>query len=168
MQEPENFDNEDSKSQRKRDMLALQKIGETLVDLPAPQLAKVPLESPLKEAIDEARRIKDHEGKRRQLQYVGKLMRHVDVQPIQEALDKIQRKGQHSKAQFHQVERWRDKFIAEDGDVVLQEFLQKYPEVDMQHLRQLLRNAQKDVKTGKNTGADTFLFRYLREVIEKQ
>lgn len=165
MQEPENFDDLNSKSRRKKDMLALQKIGEALVELPAPQLAKVPLESPLKEAIDQARRITDHEGKRRQLQYVGKLMRHVDIEPIQDALDKIQRKDQYSKAQFHQVERWRDRFIAE-GDAILQEFLQKYSNVDMQHLRQLLRNAQKDVKTGKNTGADTALFRYLRDVIE--
>lgn len=164
MQASDDLPEPESKSQRKKQMLALQKIGEILVELPEQQLAKIPLESPLKEAILEARRISSHEGRRRQLQYIGKLMRNIDPQPIQIAIDKVQHKDKQSKSQFHQMERWRDKFIQE-GDAVLQEFMQKYPMVDLQHLRQLIRNAQKEMKTGKNTGADTQLFRYLREVM---
>ncbi len=165
MQEPEDLPERDSKSERKRQMLALQKIGEVLVNLPAPQLAQIPLESQLLDAIQEARGLKSDESRRRQLQYIGKLMRHVDAQSITEALDKVQLKGQYTKAKFHQVERWRDQLIAQ-GDNSLQEFLAKHPEADSQQLRQLVRNAQKDAKTGKNTGADTALFRYLRTVIE--
>lgn len=164
MQASDNVPEPESKSQRKKQMLALQKIGEILVELPEQQLAKIPLESPLKDAILEARRITSHEGRRRQLQYIGKLMRNVDPQPIQAAIDKVLRTDNLSKSQFHQMERWRDKFIAE-GDAVLQEFMQKYPAVDLQQLRQLIRNAQKDVKANKNTGADTHLFRYLREIM---
>jgi ribosome-associated protein len=165
MQEPDNLPERESKTQRKKQMLALQKIGGILVELPAAQLAKIPLESPLKEAVIEARSLNSHEGKRRQMQYIGKLMRHIDAQPILDALDKIQLKDNHSRSLFHQVERWRDKFI-EEGDNVLQSFIQKFPATDNQHLRQLIRNAQKDTKTEKNTGADTALFRYLKEIID--
>ena len=165
MQGPEDLPQPESKTQRKKQMLALQKIGDILVKLPAPQLAKIPLESPLKEAINEARLLTSHEGKRRQMQYIGKLMRNVDIQPIQEALDKVQMKDNQSKTQFHQIERWRDKFIAE-GDGILQDFINKYPDTDSQRLRQLIRNAQKEAKTEKNTGADTALFRYLKEIID--
>jgi ribosome-associated protein len=166
MQESDNLPERDSKSLRKKQMLALQKIGEALVNLPAPELAKIPLESPLAGAIDEARLLTSNGAIRRQLQYIGKLMRNVDVQPIEEALNKIQLKGQYNKAKFHQVERWRDQLIAQ-GDESAQEFLNKFPHADSQQLRQLIRNAQKDAKLQKSSGADTALFRYLREVIEQ-
>jgi ribosome-associated protein len=166
MQESDDLPERDSKSLRKKQMLTLQKIGETLVDLPAPQLAQIPLESPLAEAINEARAMTSHEGKRRQLQYIGKLMRNVDVQPITDALNQVQLKNHYGKARFHQMERWRDQLISE-GDTALQDFLQRFPGTDTQQLRQLVRNAQKDAKAGKNAGADTALFRYIREVIEQ-
>jgi ribosome-associated protein len=154
-----------SKSVRKREVSALQEIGETLVNLPAPQLAKITLEPRLAEAIATARSLKSHEAKRRQLQYIGKLMRHVDIQPIQDALNKIMSKDQQGKAQFHQIERWRDKLISE-GDKILDEFLQQYSHADRQYLRQLVRRAQKDQADDKKTGASLELFRYLRELIE--
>src|SRR5689334_23053112 len=111
-----------SKSERKRLMTALQKIGEALVDLPTPQLATVPLPTNLREAIHLARGLTSQEAKRRQLQYIGKLMRNTDPIPIQTALEKIQGTHQQSKAQFHRIERWRDKLIAE-GDTALQELV---------------------------------------------
>lgn len=147
-----------SKSQRKRDMTALQKIGETLVRLPAAQLAKIPLESVLYEAILLARQLKSHEAIRRQMQYIGKLMRFVDPIPIQAALDKIESKSKQGKAQFHLIERWRDRLIAED-DATLQQFLDEFPGSDRQRLRQLIRHAK------KNISAHSELFRYLRDVI---
>jgi len=167
MQEPDDLDPRDSKTQRKKQMLALQKIGEILVELPAAQLAKIPLEFPLSDAIQTARTLKSHEGKRRQLQYIGKLMRHVDTEAIENALEAVQSKNQLGKAKFHQVERWRDKLIAE-GDALLQDFLQKFPSADSQHLRQLVRNAQTTNQATPAAGAETALFRYLRDVIEKQ
>lgn len=150
-----------SKSHRKREMTALQKLGELLVELPEEQLKKIPLDEKLFDTITLARTITDFEGKRRQMQYIGKLMRNVDAKPIEEALTKLQLKHQHSTAQFHQTERWRDKLIAE-GDPKTQEFIVLFPNADRQHLRQLVRNAQQ-----QKSGADTELFRYLRQVIEK-
>jgi ribosome-associated protein len=148
-----------TKSALKRQMTALQKMGEILVELPEPQLKKIPLENPLLDAIMTARSLKSHEARRRQLQYIGKLMRNIDCEPIQTALDKVQNKNQQSKAQFHQIERWRDRLITE-GDVALQKFLEQYPDADRQHLRQLMRKAQ-------HLKGETELFRYLRVVVEK-
>ena len=156
----------DSKSQRKRDMTALQKIGETLVGLPASSLAKIPLSGRLLDSILIARTLKTHEARRRQLQFIGKLMRDIDPLPIQIAIDKVQSKNQQGAAQFHQIERWRDRLIAE-GDVALQNLLEAYPvaETHRQQLRQLVRNAQQDKANEKNTGAEKELFRYLRELL---
>ena len=152
-----------SKSQRKRDMTSLQKMGETLVKLSPGDLAKIPLDERLGDAVAAARAITNHEGKRRQLQYIGRLMRNTDTAPIQEALDKVQGRHSHNNAVFHQLERWRDKLIAE-GDSALQEFVNLHPNADHHHLRQLIRNAQKDNATEKNSGASTELFRCLREI----
>lgn len=148
-----------SKSQRKRDMIALQKIGETLVNLSKAELEKIPLEPELIEAIHHAQSLTSHEAKRRQLQYIGRLMREYDPLAIQQALEKIQLRSQEGKAKFHQLERWRDKLIAE-GDAQLQLFLQQFPAADHQHLRQLIRNAQQ-----QKIGAAKDLFRYLKEIV---
>ncbi|MCD6038907.1 MAG: uncharacterized protein K0S27_307 [Gammaproteobacteria bacterium] len=150
----------DSKSERKRQMIALQKIGEILVTLPAAQLLKIPLNEVLLEAITVARSLTSHNAKRRQLQYIGRLMRDVeDIASIQTALDKFALKSQQSKAKFHQIERWRDKLV-EEQDATLDQFLQQFPDVDRQHLRQLIRNAK------KNSLPDKELFRYLQNVID--
>lgn len=148
-----------SKSQRKRDMIALQKMGETLVKLPAAELAKIPLDSRLGEAIKEARTLKTHGAIRRQLQYIGRLMRDTDVKPIEDALAKMALQYQKSNAQFHKIEQWRDKLIQE-GDTQLDELIKQFPTLDRQQIRQLIRNAQQ-----QRAGAQTELFRYLREVL---
>jgi ribosome-associated protein len=157
---PENNDNIPiSKSERKRQMIALQKLGETLVTLSSAQLDKIPLDPVLADAIKEARNLSSHEAKRRQLQYIGRLMRSVDPAPIQAAIDQFELKKGQSKALLHQIERWRDRLLAEDNKA-LEEFLNQYPEVDHQHMRQLVRNAKKALR-----GADTALFRYLRSIV---
>lgn len=150
----------DSKSKRKRDMIALQKIGETLVELPAAQLSQVPLDSVLREAIIAARTLPSHGAKRRQLQYIGRLMREVeDVAPIQEAINKFALKSQQGKAKFHQIERWRDKLVSGEDDV-MQEFLVQFPDADRQQLRQLVRNAK------KKGSPDRVLFQFLKNIID--
>ena len=160
MQE-DNLPQRESKTRRKNQMIALQKLGETLVALPAAQLAQIPLDSRLAEAIAAARTYTKHEAIRRQLQYIGKLMREIDPQPIQAALEKLQSKNKQATAQFHQVERWRDKLIAE-GDDALKPFLEQYPIADYVHLRQLIRQAQQ-----AKAGAETQLFRYLKQIVEQ-
>jgi ribosome-associated protein len=163
MQESDDLPERESKTQRKKQMLALQHIGDILVQLPAVQLAKIPLDDRLADAVNHARSLKTHEAKRRQSQFIGKIMRDTDIAPIQEALDKIQLKDQYSKAQFHQIERWRTRLIKE-GDKVVEEFIQKFPLADTQRLRQLIRKAQQDEKEDSNSGASTALFRYLQSL----
>lgn len=155
-----NLPQQESKTRRKNLMIALQKIGETLVSLPAAQLVQIPLDPILLEAIEAARSLTNREAKRRQLQYIGKLMRKIDPQPIQTALDKCQNKNKQANAQFHQIERWRDKLIGEDNKD-LEVFIKKFPAVDHVHLRQLIRHAKQE-----KSGAQTRLFRYLREIVE--
>jgi ribosome-associated protein len=159
MIKPEVASEKISKSERKRQMLLLQKLGETLVTLSDAQLKAIPLEKILLTAIHDARKINSHEAKRRQLQYIGRLMRDLNPDPIREAIDKIQLKSNQSKAALQRIERWRDRLIHED-DSALREFLQTFPSSDHQQLRQLIQNAKKEMK-----GADTLLFRYLRNII---
>lgn len=156
-----------TKSALKRQMTALQKMGETIVGLPDAQLKKIPLENPLLDAVKMARSLKSHEAKRRQLQYIGKLMRNIDAEPIQIALETVLNKNQQGKAHFHQIERWRDKLISE-GDEALEKLVEQYPHADRQHIRQVMRKAQNDVAQEKNTGGETELFRCLRELVEKK
>ena len=153
-----------SKSQLKREMLALQNLGEALVKLPTNNLNKIPLPDELRNAIDHARSITSHGALRRQLQYIGKLMRHVDATPIQQALDAIQRVGQRNTAQFHHVERWRDRLIAE-GPGAIDELLAQYPNAERQRLRQLLLNVQRERQRNQPPKAARSLFRYLREIL---
>lgn len=155
----------ESKSGRKRQMRALQDIGEALVALPDAQLSKIELPEKLHTAVIHARTLKTGEAKRRQMQYIGKIMRNVEVGPIEAALEKIQSKGQQNKAQFHLIERWRDRLI-EEGDTALESFITKYTTADRQHIRQLIRKAQHEKKIEKNAGAERELFRYLRTLIE--
>ncbi len=167
MHEEDEYDDENyvSKSQLKRDMQALQDLGSELVKLPAKDLSKIPLPDQLAESVALAQRISSRGGLRRQLQYIGKLMRNIDVEPIQQAMERLRLSKKQAAAEFHQVERWRDRLIAEGNDA-LSEFLDQHPNADRQHLRQLLLNSQKEAKLNKPPKSSRLLFRYLRELLE--
>lgn len=153
-----------SKSERKRQMTALQELGTRLVDLSDAQLNKIPIEDPrLEEAIAEARRIKARGGLRRQLQYIGKIMRQIDPEPIQQALDELDGQHQRANARFHQLERLRDDLVNQ-GDRAIDSVLKEFPSADRQHLRQLIRQHAHDVSTKKLSAASKKIFRYLREL----
>ncbi len=154
-----------SKSQLKRESEALQALGEELVNLPANKLAKFPLPEKLEAAIKEAQRITARGGHKRQLQYIGKIMRQIDTQPIQQAMDELKKEHLHENVRLHQLEQWRDRLIAE-GDKALADLLDKQPNLDRQHLRQLMRNAQQEAKKNKPPKSARELFRYLRDVME--
>jgi ribosome-associated protein len=153
-----------SKSQRKREAHALQALGESLVKLNKSALAQIPLPDDLRNAIDEARRLHQHGALKRQLQYIGKLMRQCDVEPIRTAFEKVTNSFREDVEQHHELEQWRDRLIS-DGDPALEKLLTEYPEADRQHLRQLIRTAQKETASGKPPKAARELFRYLREVL---
>lgn len=164
--EPQKPDSE-SKSQRKEDMLALQKVGESLIKLTEEQLATIDLPENLLAAIQHIKTLTSNEAKRRQLQYIGKIMRHVDPESIKQALKRIEFIHERNTAQFHQIEEWRTKLLLH-GDEALNSFLVDYPKADRQQLRQLIRNAQQDQKNEKNTGAEKALFKCLRSIVENK
>lgn len=153
-----------SKSQLKREMHALQSLGEELVNLSKDQFEKITLPEELHDAVVEARNIHQHGAHKRQLQFIGKLMRGIDPEPIQEQLDTL--KGQSAQAAhtLHSIEHWRDQLL-ENGDQVLENFVEQYPQTDRQHIRQLLRNAHKEIRANKPPKSTRALFRYLREII---
>ena len=153
-----------SKSQRKRDMTALQELGEALVKLPASQLDTIPMPENLLNAVMAARAITERGAHKRQLQYIGKVMRKIDVAPIQEAFNALLNSSQHAAVQFHRLERWRDRLLSE-GDAAVSEFMGTYPAADSQHLRQLIRNAEREFNAGKPPGSARALFRYLRDMM---
>jgi len=153
-----------SRSTIKRDMAALQKMGETLVDMPQSQLNKIPLPDVLIQAITLTRNLKSREAKRRQLQFIGKLMRTVEIEPIQLAIKNAKSITTQATGHFHQAEDWRERLINE-GDDAIEAFLSLHAEADRQKLRQLTRQAQHNRNSGKNTGAEKTLFRYLIDII---
>lgn len=151
-----------SKSQRKRDATRLQELGAALVELPAAKLATFALPENLLRAIADARGIQAHGGRRRQMQYIGKLMRDVDPGPIEEKLEQI-RVGHHTaSAHFHRLERLRERLI-EDGDEALTELLSDHADLDRQQLRQLVRKARQEREKQQAPRAARQLFRYLRQ-----
>jgi ribosome-associated protein len=131
-----------SRAQRKRDMEALQALGEALVALKPPQLRTLDLPDPLLQAILDAKTLHAHGGLRRQLQYIGQLMRHVDPAPIREYLDRLNGHSHAATAAMHRTERWRERMMEDVSLVDL--FARDYPAVDRQHLRQQVLAAQRE------------------------
>jgi ribosome-associated protein len=166
---PPNDDNNDdqpkSKSALKREMTALQKLGEALVELSPAKLSKVPMTEQLEEAVMLARRLKNREGKRRQLQYIGKIMRTIDSDAIREKLDSFHHQSLSFRQEFQRMEQWRDRLISE-GDRAISDLLLEAPQLDRQHLRQLVRQAQKEASQNKPPAASRKIFKYLREQTE--
>ncbi|WP_117236090.1 ribosome biogenesis factor YjgA [Vibrio maerlii] len=155
-----------SRTEMKNDMEDLQKLGEELVGLKPAVLAKFPLTEDLAEAIADAQRFKN-EARRRQLQYIGKLMRFVDPEPIQAALDKVRNKHSQATAVLHKLEALRDR-VVEEGDSAITDVMELYPSADRQRLRQLARQAAKEKKAGKPAKAYREIFQVLKELNEEE
>ncbi|GAA5645728.1 MULTISPECIES: ribosome biogenesis factor YjgA [Vibrio] len=149
-----------SKSELKRDMEELQKLGEELVNLKPAVLEKMPLSDDLFDAIKDAQRFKN-EARRRQLQFIGKLMRTEDPEPIQAALDKIRNKHSQATAVLHKLETLRDR-VVEEGDHAIEEVMELYPSADRQRLRQLARQAAKEKQAQKPAKAYREIFQILK------
>ncbi len=155
-----------SKSQRKREMLALQELGEALTRLSPRELDGIPMPNALRAAIDETRSLSKRGALRRQRQYIGKLMRSVDVAPIREALAARRVRHQIQARQFHQAELWRDRLVR-DGEDALDELLHTYPEADRDQLRRLIRGLRPEgARDNGPPGSNKALFRYLRDLTE--
>ena len=152
-----------SKSEIKRDAEDFKQLGEKLVNLTKANLTKVPLDDSLKEAIELAQRLQK-EARRRQLQYIGKLLRSIDAEPIREALEKIENKHNQQQAMLHKLEILRDELVAK-GDAALTDLLNEYPSADRQQLRNLIRAAQKEKEQNKPSKAYREIYQILRALI---
>jgi ribosome-associated protein len=150
-----------SKTKRKQEMTELQKLGAKLVELPESQIAELPMEEKLREAVLEAKRITIHEAKRRQMQYVGKLMRQIDPAPLRERLEAITGHSAQAAAQHRRLEGWRERLLADDA--ALTAFAAEHPDADLQALRTLIRNTRKEQKEAKPPRSYRELFRLIKE-----
>lgn len=152
-----------SKTQRKKQMHDLQALGAELVTLNEQQLASVELPERLLEAVQEAQRVTKFEAKRRQLQYIGKLMREVDPEPIRKQIDSWKAVSREHTARLHLIERWRDRLLAEEG--ALAELLRDYPHADAARLQTLMRSAAREREAGQAPRSYRTLFKLLNETI---
>ncbi len=152
-----------SKTKIKKQMLELQDLGKTLTELSKEKLRDLDLEENLREAILEFKRMTKFGALNRQLQYIGRLMREVDPAPIQAKLDAWNGVSRQHTAWLHQVEQWRDRLLEQPD--ALTELLAAHPEADAQHLRTLIRNAQKEKELLKPPKSYRELFQILRDVI---
>jgi len=153
-----------SRSQQKRDAQALKAVGDKLVSMSRDQLKKLDLPVELADAVAEAQRIHARSGRKRQLQYIGKIMRNVDAAPIVAALARLEQTHQADNQVFHKMETWRDRLLSEGGDGVLTEFMQQFPDVDRQHFRQLVRQARNE--KGEQKRNTRLLFKEIRRLME--
>lgn len=154
-----------SKSERKRRSDDLQTLGEALIGLPASELDALPLPDQLREAVLLARRITQHGGLYRQKQYIGKLMRKIDAEPIRDALDARRERERVEALRFHRVEQWRDRLLKEGAPAIRHLVAETSATTDATALTTLVERARKEQRTTDSTHATRELFRVLREVL---
>ena len=158
-----------SKSEMKRQVDALQKLGEALVAEPRDRVKRVPMPEDVRDAILECQTITNHEGRRRQMQFVGKKMRTLDeaeIAAIQQTIDGWKGASKSDTAAMHALERRRDKLLADDKALTV--LLEENPELDVQHLRTLIRNARKEQAESKPPKAYRELFQILKDLSKKK
>ncbi|KTD45889.1 alpha helix protein [Legionella rubrilucens] len=154
-----------SKSQKKREADALQKLGVELIGLSQAKLDQLPLPPNLRQAIMDARTIRSHGAIRRQAQLIGKLMRAADNEAIITAYNQFIEEDNAKTAAFHELEQWRDRLMTEGKDALTQ-FIDCYHPEDVQQLRQLVKKAIEERDKDAHTGASKALFRFLRSCLE--
>ena len=152
-----------SKSQLKRDSQHLVDVGEEILKLSRDDLLSLQLPDELTEAINTALKIKSRSGLKRQRLYIGKLLRSIDSESIEAQLRKIQHRHDTNTAHFKRLEKWRDNLI-ENHKETLNQIIAHYPEIDRQHVNQLIRAAQQEKQKNKPPAASRKLFKYLREL----
>jgi ribosome-associated protein len=152
-----------SRTQKKNEDRALQELGKQLVGLSSEQLANIDVPEELLKAVMVARKTKKRGAKRRQIQYIGRLMRDIDAEPLRNALENIRRGDLDKARSFHRIEQWRDAIKAGEEQVI-EEVLASCPDAERQRLTQLARNARDDAQKGKGVKSSRVLFRYLNEV----
>ncbi|WP_317930957.1 ribosome biogenesis factor YjgA [Halioxenophilus sp. WMMB6] len=166
----EDFDLPPSKTQRKKESLALQDLGEQLTRLSNQQLAKLPLDDALRTAVGEAQKMKANSARKRHIQFIGKLIRQGDSDALLAAWEALQEQSQGSHQLHHLCEHWRDQLIADGSQA--EQFMANYPAADRQQLRQLVRNCQaskakSEEPSKQQVMAARKLFQWLRDTIQQ-
>lgn len=154
-----------SKSQRKRDMAALQSLGESLLELPESTLARIDIPDDLRQALGEAARIRSHEARRRQLQYIGRLMRQLDPERLRAAIDDATGESKQAVALMHRCERLRDRLL--DDEAALADVAAMLPQADLQQLRAAIRAARREHDEGRPPRQARQLYRWLHEQLSQ-
>lgn len=170
MQETEDLTPFISKTQLKAEADAQQALGKRLIGLPKDKLNKLNLPETLYDAVIEASRLKSNGAIRRQLQYIGRLMRDVNVEPIADQFARWDGNHHEESARFHTLEVWRDQLISEvaaSQSDVLQKFVAQYPNAEVQQLRNLCRNAHKEQLAEKSPKNSRELFKLIRQITEE-
>ncbi len=153
-----------SKSQAKRDVEELQKLGLKLLKLSKNTLEKFALDEKLFDALILAQNIKSNSGYRRQVQLIGKLMRHSDADAIRLTFRRYQHTIEDANTHFHTLEKWRDRLLHE-GDNAINDLINHYPNMERSRLRQWVRNAKKEHEQNKSPKNARLLFKYLKESV---
>lgn len=152
-----------SRTRKKNEDKALQALGERLTGLPIEQLEKMDLPEDVLTAVRDARKIRSHGARRRQIRRVGALLRNIDLEGVRAALENI-RLGDYRKAQaFKKIESWRDR-LAAGNSLPVEEIIRTCPDADRQRLMQLVRNAWREADAGSGVKASRALFRYLKKI----
>jgi ribosome-associated protein len=152
-----------SRTQKKNEDRALQKLGEQLLGLSSEQLEDIEMPEELLEAVRAAGTIKSHGAKRRQMNYIGALMRDIDHVPIRNALENIRQGNLQKSLAFKKIEKWRDE-LKQGNKELIEEILTSCPDAERQRLTQLSRNAGREYKSGKGVKSSRLLFRYLKQI----
>ena len=155
-----------SRTKKKQAAEELQRLGAALVALPPAQLDALALPAILVAAVREAQRITSHGALRRQVQFIGKVMRKIDPEPVRAAVAAVTGSSAAARARHQRLEQWRERLIGDDA--ALTAFATERPGADLQAMRALIRNARKEIAEGKPPRAQRELFRVLREALEDQ
>lgn len=161
----DDFSEEKSKTQVKRELHALVDLGERLTTLKPDLLNRLPLTDGLRRALADAPKHTANIARKRHILFIGRLMRDQDIDAILSLIDQLDASTRQYNERFHGLERWRDRLLGGD-DAVLESFFGDYPEADRQHLRQLIRQAQHEAAQSKPPAASRKIFKYIRELDE--
>jgi ribosome-associated protein len=152
-----------SKSQRKRDALAIRSLAAELLEMGDTRLRRLALDESVMRAVEEARHIRSHIAHKRQLQFVAKLLRRHDTAAIEAAIAADRAEARALHARHHRAEAWRDRLL-QDGDAALSDLIAVRPGIDAQSMRQLIRRASREARNGRPPAAARSLFRMLRDL----
>jgi len=154
-----------NKSQLRRDSIALLELGKKLTDFEVSKLHRLNLPPELLKALLEGKKIHQNGARKRHFKFVGKLLRSMEVEALEKAVNDVEHGVEQENARFHQVERWRERLLNVEDNEGLTELMAEYPQADVGHLRQLIRNAHKEAQQSKPPRSSRLLFQALREVL---